>query len=129
MVGARGFEPPTPWSRTGVSEKSKALWVSHLQAPSPQKSCLNWSTLVHKTRCSLHAQLPKSEEEFLGSSAFFVISVPRLRLACAHRVIPKVEENGKVRRMISPTFYVNVAPGTLADPTAFKTGDCALARV
>lgn len=30
-------------------ENSKALWVSHLQAPSHQKSCLNWSTLGPRT--------------------------------------------------------------------------------
>ena len=30
-------------------ENSKALWVWHLQAPSHQKSCLNWSTLGPRT--------------------------------------------------------------------------------
>ena len=47
VVGARGFEPPTPWSRTGVSENLKR--VSHLQAPAAQKSCLSWSTVGPQT--------------------------------------------------------------------------------
>jgi hypothetical protein len=65
------FQTTTPWSRTGVSEKPKALWVSHLQAPSPQKSCLNWSTLVHKTCCSLYGSITKVRRRVPGLFALF----------------------------------------------------------
>jgi hypothetical protein len=36
MVGARGFEPPTPWSRTGVSENLKPCGCRTYKHRQPQ---------------------------------------------------------------------------------------------
>jgi len=63
VVGAIGFESPTPWSRTGVSEKSKALRVSHLRASVTPKSCLNWSTVGPQTK-----RIRKQEVSNVGSA-------------------------------------------------------------
>ena len=48
MVGARGFEPPTPWSRTGVSENLKPCGCRTYKHRQPKNPASVGPQLVHK---------------------------------------------------------------------------------
>jgi len=77
MVGARGFEPPTPWSRTGVSENLKPCRCRTCKHRHPKILPLIGPQLVHKL---FIRSIPKTEsfpnyrnpkENSLGLSGLF----------------------------------------------------------
>ncbi len=69
MVGARGFEPPTPWSRTEWPDESKALSLCRLRLDSLQKPRLSWATSWVTTVGLLSRQKEKRSERDIVSLA------------------------------------------------------------
>jgi hypothetical protein len=79
LVGARGFEPPPPWSRTEGAENLKPCIGVALTSAVALKSCLSWSTVgTNHSRRSPNGCSEEGAENVIQSAASFACPANRV---------------------------------------------------